>query len=301
MTLNIVEHQLKSHRIPSWKINAQPGRRTISDGQTSDGRTLKSGLTAVRWLKAAGYRAPIWIIELGSNDLDGLSRCHCDQVALARAEIDTVVRSLGRSVFIGWVTVRYPHRASAAYAWNLALRHAADADPRMFLVDWHQASAGHPSWIPDGIHPSLTGAIRLADFIATAIELSLPRVTTPATTIALPTPPEPVGDAKSVDADAQPLRSAVRLQTPVPLVGGPTIADRCGTLRVSVGARSTRAAVRTVQCALTEAGLQPGKANGYYGSFTAIAAAAMRAYLGLPPGVGVDSEVARALGIWRYP
>jgi len=281
------ERALKTRGIASWQLDAQSGRSSVQDFPTTYG-VLQSGLNAIVQLKANGRSAPLWIIELGTNDANGLASCGCNQTAVVRSRIATITNAIGHGVTIGWVTVRNGSHPAASRAWNSALAAAAAADPHMFLIDWYAASNQHEGWFLDGIHPGQLGALALAEMIAAAAAAHRPSSTPPPTSlVAL------VGAAGA-------LEPAVRLPVGAAAGGGLTIADRCGSISAQVGPGSSGAAVRSVQCALQLIDRYHGPFNGIFDAATARAVSDFRQHLAIGPGTTVTMRAGHGLGIWNY-
>ena len=58
-------------------IDAQSGRNLVNSFDY-EGRTIRSGVTAVAELRATGFEPDLWVIELGTNDLAFMRDCDCD-------------------------------------------------------------------------------------------------------------------------------------------------------------------------------------------------------------------------------
>jgi lysophospholipase L1-like esterase len=287
LNISTDERSLKAHGVPSWYLNAQTGRSSVFDMPTSYG-VLKSGLASIVDLKAAGYTAPLWIVELGTNDANGLGGCGCDEIALATSRITTIMRAIGPDAKVGWVSVRNGHYPTSSQVWNAALAGAAKVDPRMFIVDWYSLSNDHGEWFNDGIHPSQSGAPQLAELIATAVAFHLPAPVLPTTSIA------GVGGLATATA------TAVRIRPGANSNGGLTTADRCGSITAPVGPGSSGAPVRSVQCSLALIGRYSGQIDGVFGASTANAVSAFTHFLGVGGGTTVTMTVGHGLGIWNY-
>jgi lysophospholipase L1-like esterase len=281
------ERSLKAHGIPSWHLDAQTGRSSVLDMPTAYG-VLRSGLASIADVKADGYSSSLWIVELGTNDANGLGACGCDQQALVRSRVATITKAIGTDATIGWVTVRNGAHPVASQVWNAALAAAAATNPHMFLIDWYATSNTHPGWFVDGIHPNALGAPALAELIARAAAAHQPP----------PTPPTTV--AITVQGAASAGEQAVRLPLGATASGGLTIADRCGSITAPVGFGSSGASVRSVQCALTLIGRFSGPIDGVFGAATATAVSAFTHYLGLGGSPTVAMSAGHGLGIWNY-
>lgn len=299
LNLSTLEEGLHLAPLPTWTIDAQPGRRTAESVAVASG-ILKSGLDAVRRLQAAGWGAPTWVIELGTNDLPTIARCGCDMEAAASSRMQAIRSAIGAAEHLVWVTPRHGSYPAAGAAWLRAAQRLAATDPTFSIADWFSLSRDHAGWFVDGIHPNATGARRLRDLLSDRLQGLLPATLVPSTTIPTPAVVDaPAPGAIGTGGTGQ--RTAVRLQTPVAVVGGPTTAQRCGSITAPVGPGSSAAAVRAVQCALVQRGYDPGGVTGVYGPATAGAVSAFRRHLSFAAGGTVTESTGHALGIWNFP
>jgi len=299
LNVSTLERYLKQSTVPSWTIAAQTRRRIAPDEPVAR-HTITSGLNTISSLRQRGFTAQLWIVELGTNDLFAINSCGCsDRRAFALQRIEETIAAIGADQEIAWVTVRHPSFPSAAAYFDDALRRAAAADDHLTLIDWYTLSAGHSSWFVDGIHPSQSGASQLFGLIGRAARALLPAVVVPEATLETPPASSPSIIEDSVLDEATADRPAVRLRTPRPPVGGETIVDRCGRITDDVGFGSPASAVRSVQCALTEAGYDPGPIDGTYNARTQSAIRAFALYQGLSETT-VDMAVGHSLGIYDY-
>lgn len=299
LNLSTLEQGLHLAPLPDWKIDAQPGRRTAQDVAVASG-ILRSGRDAIERLQAAGWGAPTWVMELGTNDLPTIGRCGCDMVAAATSRMKEIRTTVGPQARILWVTPRHGTYPAAGAAWRLAALRLAATDPLFSVADWYALSRDQNRWFGDGIHPNATGARALRDLVSDRLQGLLPATVVPSTTIAVPT--VAAGPAPSaIGSVGTGHRPAVRLQTPVAVRGGPTTAQRCGSITSTVGPGSAAPAVRAVQCALVQRGYDPGGVTGVFGPSTASAVSAFRRHLSLTAGGTVTMSTGHALGIWNFP
>lgn len=166
-------------------IDAQGGREIELSGPAPWGWVV-SGLDRINSLKSTGADAPLWVIELGANNLPRLSTCACDRVAESRRLINVLRNAIGPRVIV-WVTTRYQTFHDASLDFNEALWSIAREDPTFHVVDWFNYSAGE-DWFNDAVHANITGAHALARCLArTSVFLTTtppPPTTVPAGTLA---------------------------------------------------------------------------------------------------------------------
>ncbi|MCL6489791.1 MAG: acetyltransferase, partial [Alicyclobacillus mali] len=108
-------------------------------------------------LKAKGELGHIVILELGTNG------------PFSKQQLVSVLQSLGPVQKIILVNTRVPRPWQNAV--NQTLAQVAASYPHVVLVNWYQASAGHPEYFwPDGVHLNPTGAMVYAKLVAQAVE-----------------------------------------------------------------------------------------------------------------------------------
>jgi hypothetical protein len=140
-------------------IDAQGGREIERSGPAPWGWVV-SGLDRINALKSTGADAPLWVIELGANNLPRLSTCGCDRVAESRRLINVLRSAIGPRTIV-WATTRYETFHEASLDFNAALWSIAAEDPTFHVVDWFTHSAGE-DWFNDAVHTNATGAHALA-------------------------------------------------------------------------------------------------------------------------------------------
>jgi hypothetical protein len=126
---------------------------------------VASGTSIVQSVRAAGIDAPLWVVELGANDLaqfDG----GADPVGVARSLIDRMRAVIGPRT-IAWATVRSSRWPTAVAAFNRALYDVAAADPRFLVIEWSQWSLGQP-WFTDHVHLNAAGGSAIGRCLAAA-------------------------------------------------------------------------------------------------------------------------------------
>lgn len=144
-------------------IDAQGGREIERSGPAPWGWVV-SGLDRINSLKSTGADAPLWVIELGANNLPRLSTCGCDRIAESRRLINVLRSAIGPRSIV-WVTTRYQTFHEASLDFNAALWSIAAEDPTFHVVDWFNYSAGE-DWFTDAVHATTTGAHALARCLA---------------------------------------------------------------------------------------------------------------------------------------
>lgn len=197
-------------------FDALSGRNIIQSITYSWG-FVPSGVAAATAARAAGIDAPLWVVQLGANNVSMISRCDCDRMALARSMIDAMRAAVG-SRPVAWVNVRATTFTDAVDIFNQALRDEASDDPTFRVIDWFAYSAGK-DWFTDHVHPNVEGARALATCMAAsaawilgqrpgvATSTTVPPTTVPATTSTVGTP----DGSSSIDGAATAVRPATRL------------------------------------------------------------------------------------------
>ncbi|WP_067849066.1 acyltransferase family protein [Alicyclobacillus mali (ex Roth et al. 2021)] len=127
----------------------------VCDGQV--GRQMYQAPQVVQALKAKGELGHIVILELGTNG------------PFSKQQLVSLLQSLGPVQKIILVNTRVPRPWQNAV--NQTLAQVAASYPHVVLVNWYQASAGHPEYFwPDGVHLNPTGAMVYAKLVAQAVE-----------------------------------------------------------------------------------------------------------------------------------
>ncbi|SIS92628.1 acyltransferase family protein [Alicyclobacillus vulcanalis] len=127
----------------------------VCDGQV--GRQMYEAPQVIQALKAKGKLGHIVILELGTNG------------PFTKQQLVSVLQSLGPVQKIVLVNTRVPRPWQNAV--NQTLAEVAATYPHVVLVNWYQASAGHPEYFwQDGVHLNPTGAMVYAKLVAQAVE-----------------------------------------------------------------------------------------------------------------------------------
>lgn len=177
------------------RVEGLSGRKIAVSFQSRGYRD--SGIERIRSLRAAGVEPELWVIQLGTNDLESVSRCGCaDRVAFAGDLIDRLLAELPANTPVAWVTLMDRSDYARTNAFNEALRRRAVVDPYMRLIDWAGLSLQRPDWFVDPVHQSFAGVQRFTQMYVDEIRALL--ADPPG-----PTPPRPG------------LQRAVRIGTPL--------------------------------------------------------------------------------------
>ncbi|WP_206830271.1 acyltransferase family protein [Alicyclobacillus fructus] len=127
----------------------------VCDGQV--GRQMYQAPQVIQALKAKRELGRIVILELGTNG------------PFTKQQLVSVLQSLGPVQKIVLVNTRVPRPWQNAV--NQTLAQVAATYPHVVLVNWYQASAGHPEYFwQDGVHLNPTGAMVYAKLVAQAVE-----------------------------------------------------------------------------------------------------------------------------------
>jgi lysophospholipase L1-like esterase len=148
-SLNVGIEPYLSGALPHWRIVAND----------RVGRTTPDGVAEF----AAG-RPPLSshvVVSLGTNDPPAA-------VEAFRADVARVLELAGPDRCGGWATIWRDGRPADGF--NDVLRDAAEARPRVRLVDWAAMVQEHPEWLaPDGLHGNETGYDERARLVAAAV------------------------------------------------------------------------------------------------------------------------------------
>jgi lysophospholipase L1-like esterase len=133
-------------------------QREIPNLTTIDARGSRQAPEAIgvlRQLRASGQLGDVVIVHIGNNGI------------FTAGEFDEMMRVLKGVHKVLVVNVTIPD----GYSWvpnNKVLAAGVERYPnRAVLVDWYDASAGHPEYFWDGLHLTPQGARAYADLIAT--------------------------------------------------------------------------------------------------------------------------------------
>ncbi len=121
------------------------------------GRQINDGIEILEERAATGKLAGTVIVQLGNNG------------PFRAGQFDAVMDALHEVPQVIWVNVRVPRDWEAHN--NRIIERGVERYENARLVDWHDATAGHPElfW-KDGYHPRPEGAELYADLIAAAVD-----------------------------------------------------------------------------------------------------------------------------------
>lgn len=85
--------------------------------------------------------------------------------AVTAADLDRAMAGVGEIPRVWWVTARVAEHGYQDPN-NGALFALAERDPRVRVIDWFNASEGHPEWLADIVHPNDSGQAAMAELIA---------------------------------------------------------------------------------------------------------------------------------------
>jgi lysophospholipase L1-like esterase len=141
----------------SLNVGTAPYLRAALDGWSVDAHDLVGRATAegVDQLRQLGRNlAPVVVISLGTNDADGSE----DEF---RAHVDAALALAGPSRCVVWATI--VRDGEPRVAFNDVLATAADANPRLRLLDWASLVAEDDRLLAaDGVHGTPEGYERRA-------------------------------------------------------------------------------------------------------------------------------------------
>jgi hypothetical protein len=132
-----------NHALPGISIDAVVSRQ------------FYTGVQVIASLASQGRLRPIVVVALGTNG------------TVTGGEIKALLAGIGpghRLVLVNTFEAR-PWEAGV----NAALAAAARSHPQVVLVDWHDAIAGRPGMLRDGIHPGPAAAQMYAQLLAAGV------------------------------------------------------------------------------------------------------------------------------------
>jgi len=132
-----------------YRFDIGPGR-----AMSRPGRTMYSGVEAVRRSREAGFTPTSFVVALGANDLKYGIRTPIT----ARQTFDRLMEEIGPDCTVGLVNL-YSTRPSFAWRYNKYLAQAVGRWPNAYLVDWAAVARRNRRWHrPDGFHMNLMGS-----------------------------------------------------------------------------------------------------------------------------------------------
>ena len=191
---------LVDERWGPFQLEVRSARRTLVTSSIAT-----SGIDAVRRIRAGGFDPAVWIIALGTNDINIVGDTPGEAVTL----INTMLDEIGANHRVAWVNIYSRFDPVTSRAFNDALNAVAGSRSQLTVIDWYTLAAAHPEWFnPDGVHNTLTGAVARNAFVAHAA----------AAHVCLPAPvpsPPPATAVIYVAGAASASKQAVRLCSPV--------------------------------------------------------------------------------------
>ncbi len=148
----------KAQSFGPFQMEARSARRTTValTGSTS-------GIDGVRRIRASGFDPPLWVVALGTNDMNITVKTP----GATDAIINTMLDEIGPGRRVVWVNVYARGSLANSQAFNARLAAIAVQRPMMTVADWYSLVAAHPSWlVADGVHPNATGALQRNIFVA---------------------------------------------------------------------------------------------------------------------------------------
>ena len=140
-SLNVGTDPWLREELPRWDI----------DAHDQVGRTTAEGIEVLR--ERGGALAPVVVVSLGTNDLDGTE-------ADFRELVEEAVEIVGPDRCLVWATVS---RAGERSGFNEVLRDAASAHGNVRLVEWASLVAENPELLEfDQVHGTPDGYARRA-------------------------------------------------------------------------------------------------------------------------------------------
>lgn len=173
-----LDDALRAAGFGPFRMEARSARRTIVpiEGSTS-------GIDAVRHVRSDGFDARVWVVALGTNDVNPTSGKPGEPDRTILAMLDEI----GPGHVVVWVNVHAGRSSANAAAFNARLAAIAAERPGMWVADWASLAAVHPEWMrDDGVHNTAQGAVQRNRFVAAQALWAAATTATPAAT-----PPRP--------------------------------------------------------------------------------------------------------------
>lgn len=170
-----LDDDLRAAGFGPFRMEARSARRTIVplDGSTS-------GIDAVRHVRNDGFDARVWVVALGTNDVNLTAGRPGEPDRTIVAMLDEI----GPGHVVVWVNVHAGRSSVNAAAFNARLAAIAAQRPGMWVADWASLAATRPEWMrDDGVHNTATGAVQRNRFVAAQARWAAATVRAPATAI----------------------------------------------------------------------------------------------------------------------
>lgn len=141
-SLNVGIEPYLSEELDGWEISSH----------NAVGRRTEEGIAELRAL--GGAIAPVLVVSLGTNDLDGESAAFAGQV-------ERLLQLAGPRRCVVWATI---WAGGPQEDFNTALRDAAGRHGNLELLDWAALVEDEPELVAsDGVHGSVDGYARRAE------------------------------------------------------------------------------------------------------------------------------------------
>lgn len=159
-----------------FRLEARSARRTLVpiEGSTS-------GIDAVRHIRHDGFDARVWVVALGTNDINLTSNSPGEPDRTINAMLDEI----GPGHLIVWVNVHAGRSSANAHVFNTRLAAVAAGRRDLYVADWSSLAQANPQWMrEDGVHNTAEGAVQRNLFVVTqalwaAATTERPRATRP--------------------------------------------------------------------------------------------------------------------------
>jgi lysophospholipase L1-like esterase len=142
--------------LPDVEINAESGRRMISDGG------ITSGLDGVAQVLEDGAEPDLWVVALGTNDVANYSIEEYPEV------IDELLAAIPADTPVVWVDCYVEDYQDRSLAFADTLREVLAGRGNATVVDW-RSFAGEDGVLTDGVHPSDFGKVQFARRVTDAV------------------------------------------------------------------------------------------------------------------------------------
>lgn len=140
-----------------FQIEARSARRTVIPlpGVTA-------GIDGVRHIRASGFDPPLWVIALGTNDVNLTAH----PMGAADLTIVAMLDEIGPGHRVLWVNTFAARSDANARSFNTRLAAIAATRPNVTVADWYSLASGNRQWIrDDGVHPTAAGAVQRNEFV----------------------------------------------------------------------------------------------------------------------------------------
>jgi hypothetical protein len=178
-----------------FQLEVRSARKTLVTSSVAS-----SGIDGVRRIRAGGFDPPVWIIALGTNDINVVDDTPGRSTGLINAMLDEI----GANHRVVWVNIYSRFDPVTSVAFNDALDEVAASRDELTVIDWYSLAVTHEEWFkPDGIHNTLTGAIARNIFVAHA---SVTVQCLPTPVLSVPAPISTVDAVRAATASKQAVR-----------------------------------------------------------------------------------------------